>query len=137
MFSPWKNLLDTRLNTPYCTCWVKCQSNKHGEPVIASNINVFCFINTNKIVSIYAHHFTTINCMLIKVNKWKRKCLISNKFLHLLALQIQLKMWCSYYTFRVYRWQHHGHFMGESSRWRTNENASFYLHCVYQILART
>lgn len=56
--------------------------NKNGKPVIASNINVFCFIITNEMVSICVLHFTKVYCMHKRTKIIKKKCLISNYLLH-------------------------------------------------------
>lgn len=87
-FSPWKNVLDTKSIIACCTWWVRCHLNKNGKPVIASNINVFCFIITNKMVSMCVLHFTKVYCMLKKKETKPKKRLISNEFLHFLGLQV-------------------------------------------------
>lgn len=47
--SPWKNISDTKSIIADCTLWAGCQLNDTMEkPVIASNINVFHIIITNK-----------------------------------------------------------------------------------------
>lgn len=51
--------------------------NKNGKPVIASNINVFCFIITNEMVSICVLHFTKVYCM------HKRTKIIKKKMSHI------------------------------------------------------
>lgn len=104
-----------------CRWWAGCQVNKNGKPVIASNINVFCFsIQMNSYPCV--RHFTKVYCMLKKnVNNNSTK----KNILHFSVLACHI---------------HNGNrrdtFWGESSQRRTNKNVVF-IYIIYQTLART
>lgn len=107
---------------------------KNGKPVIASNINVFRFIVTNEMVSIRVLHCTKVYRMLKRKKKQNPTesftfclytCCLDSTSVHITHSQLTNEN-----TEGQFSW-------GGSSQRRTNKNASIYIHCMYQILART